>query len=174
MMSDWMEFYVFFALGDNIKEVVLKKENEKRFSSFWFLLAVIPVFAAAQLYYLYRGELFFMTSWRGKLEFLFIALGGCFTMFLAAQLLQRLNTVSYLRVVGYHSLYIYVMHVLIAAPVRVILTKVFHIYNPAILVASGIFISITICISFYNLFVKNNWLWFLFPGDKRIRTVSTT
>lgn len=171
MISDWMEFYVFFALGDCIKDFVVKKEYEKKFSSVWFLLTVLPFFAAVQLYYLYRGELFFMMSWRGKLEFLLISLTGCFTMFLVSQLLQRLNKVSFLRVVGFHSLYIYVMHVLIAAPVRVFLMKILHIHNSLVLVTSGIFMSILICISFYNLFIKNNWLWFLFPGDKRIQTI---
>jgi fucose 4-O-acetylase-like acetyltransferase len=171
MISDWMEFYLFFALGDLIKDFLLKKQYEKKFSSPLLLAATLPFFIVAQLYYLKQTEIYFLTTWSGKLQFIFISLLGCFTMFLTAQLLQRINLLSFLRIIGYHSLYIYVMHVLVSAPVRIFLMKVLHVHQPLVLLMSGIFISIIMCIAFYNFFIKNNRLWFLFPGDKLSGTV---
>jgi fucose 4-O-acetylase-like acetyltransferase len=172
IISDWMEFYLFFALGDFMKDLLLKKENKTAFKRIPLLLIVFPFFILAQVYYLKRTEAYFSTAWSGKLEFIFISLLGCYTMFLLAQLLQKINKLSFLRILGYHSLYIYVMHVIVSAPVRIFLMKVLHVHNPVVLVVSGIFISIVVCIAAYNLLIKNNWLWFLFPGDKHTRAIN--
>ncbi len=165
MISDWMEFYFFFALGDAITDFFFKERVQRFLRSHLTLILVIPVFVATQLYYLnqYSGN---------RVEFLLIALIGCFSMFVLAFNLQVWNILSFLRVLGFHSLYIYVMHVMIAALVRAVLTKVVGIENSVILLLSGIAAGVIIPVILYNLFIRDNFAWRLFyltkPTNKKI------
>lgn len=162
MMSDWMEFYFFFALGDSIHNLFFKQTTQAFLKSWLLLLLLVPVFSLVQLFYLQHDEFFYINNPVGKVEFLFIALTGCFAMVVLAFNLQRLNIFHFLRILGYHSIYIYVVHVIVAAGIRIILTNFFGITIAIPLLLAGIFFGVTIPVIFYNLFVKNNFLWFLF------------
>jgi fucose 4-O-acetylase-like acetyltransferase len=166
MISDWMEFYIFFAIGDAASKLFFNEKVQRILKSPWLLLAITPAFVLLQLYYLKHPESYFQENQVGRIEFIGIALLGCFSMFILAFRMQSWNVLSFLRLVGYHSLYIYVMHVFIEALTRIVLMKVFMVHNPLILLLSGIFTSITCCIMFYNLLIKNNILWFLFYMKK--------
>jgi len=168
VISDWMSFYIFFAIGDVISDFFFKETTQnflKRSSS---LLIVIPLFVVSQLYYLSNitvGEDYYANGF-GLFQFLLIALSGCLTMFVIAFRLQTLNILSFLRVIGYHSLYIYVMHVMVAAFVRIIMTKLFHIYNPMVLLILGTFFAVIIPVIIYNFFIYKSFGWFLFSYHK--------
>jgi fucose 4-O-acetylase-like acetyltransferase len=162
MLSDWMYFYIFFALGDIFSAEFFKERFQRLLRSPWTLAAVTPVFVLTQIYYLHLNRLGDV----GEAPFLLIALIGCFSMIVLSFRLQSLDILRWLRVLGYHSLYIYVMHVLVAAFVRTILVKVFHVGNPEFLLVCGIVTGVTIPVIFYNLFIKDNILWFLFSLKK--------
>jgi fucose 4-O-acetylase-like acetyltransferase len=173
MLSDWMEFYIFFAIGDATSKLFFNEKIQNFFKSPWLFTAIIPFFIIVQLYYLSHPETYFLDSQLGRLEFIGISLFGCVSMFVLAFRMQSWNKLSFLRIIGYHSLYIYVMHVFIAAMVRIVLMHVFLIHNPLILLLSEIFISITICIIFYNLLIKNNVFWFMFSFRKKESTAKS-
>ncbi|TDX01900.1 acyltransferase family protein [Dinghuibacter silviterrae] len=154
MLSDWLRFYIFFALGDVLAKEFFKPSFQKVLSSPWSLLAVTPVFVLSQVYYLSHHV--------SPPLFLGIALTGCVTMTILAFLLQRYNVANWLRIFGYHSLYIYVIHVMVAAVVRNITLHVFHIHQVHVVLLTGIFFGITIPVFFYNYLVKDGPLWFLF------------
>ena len=156
MISDWMEFYIFFALGDSVSVFFFKDSSQRFLKNPYTLLAITPVFFLTQIYYLAHP------TDPGKADFLAIALIGCLSMVILSFRMQAWNTLSFLRVIGYHSLYIYVTHVFVAGLVRISLTKFLHIHNPFILLGVGIFFSVTIPIIFYNLLVLDGPLWFLF------------
>ncbi len=162
MLSDWMEFYLFFAVGDVFSGFLFSKKVQELFSRYSFLVIAVPVFILVQVYYLQYPEEYFLADTRGRAEFIFISLVGCLAMFVLALNIQHSNVFSFLRVVGYHSLYIYVMHVFVAAFVRIFLMKVLHISNAVILLPAGIVLSIIVCIVFYNLAINKGPLWFLF------------
>lgn len=166
MLSDWMEFYIFFALGDVISNVFFKDASQRFLKKGWLLILLIPIFAVVQLYYLRNEESYYLNDPVGKTMFLGIALSGCFTMLVLAFRLQIWNILLFLRVLGFHSLYIYVMHVFIAALTRALMTKVLHVYDPLIILPVCIFMGVTIPVIFYNLLVKDNILWFLFSLRK--------
>jgi hypothetical protein len=69
------------------------------------------------------------------------------------------------------------MHVFVAGLVRMMLTRLFHIYNPFLLLFMGILFSVIIPIAFYNLFILNGPLWWLFsftkPGTKQKPATAT-
>jgi fucose 4-O-acetylase-like acetyltransferase len=167
MLSDWMRFYIFFALGDGIANFFFRDSSQRFLKNPWALVGIAPFFAIAQIFYLSQDESVYLNSVAGQLEFLAIALIGCLSMVILSFRLQSWNALPFLRVLGYHSLYIYVMHVMIAAGSRVILIRFFGIHNPYILLTAGIFFGVTLPVIFYNLLVENNIFWFLFSYRKK-------
>jgi len=161
MIADWMEFYIFFALGDAIAPYFWHERTERLLSNGWLLLAITPVFFMTQVYYLAHIP----TPGPGDADFLAIALIGCLSMFILAFRMQSWNVLRFLRVIGYHSLYIYVTHVFVAGLIRLALTHA-GIHNPFVLLGAGIFFSILIPIMFYNLLVVNGPLWWMFAFRK--------
>ena len=161
MISDWMEFYLFFALGDIISTFFFKETTQRFLKNPYTLLAITPVFFLTQVLYLASP------TEPGNAYFLIIALIGCLSMFILAFRMQIWNALSFLRIIGYHSLYIYVTHVFVAGLVRLSLTKFLGIHNPFVLLLSGIFFGVTIPIIFYNLLVLDGPLWFLFSFKRR-------
>lgn len=180
MMSDWMAFYFFFALGDAFSSIFFQDQTQKFFKSWISLLLIIPIFILAQRYYLdhdlgnfhatdklYLSKPDYFRHVKDQVDFLFIALVGCLAMFILAFHLQMLKTLSFLRILGYHSLHIYVMHVIITAAVRLSLIILFHITNPIPLLLISIFFGITLPVLFYNFLVKDGPFWFLFSYKKK-------
>ncbi len=160
MIADWMEFYIFFALGDAISPFFFRDSTQRFLANPWVLLAISPLFFLTQLYYLAH------ITEPGKADFLAIALIGCLSMFILAFRMQSWGILRFLRVIGYHSLYIYVTHVFVAGLVRLSLTRFLGIHNPFILLFTGIVFSIIIPIIFYNLLVVDGPLWWLFSFRK--------
>lgn len=164
MISDWMEFYIFFALGDALSDIFFRPKSQQILRSPITLLIMIPIFTATQIYYLSRAGAEGASIGQGP--FLAIALIGCFAMFVLAFRLQSWNILRFLRVLGFHSLFIYVMHVIIAAFTRAILTKVVGIHNPTVLLFCGIAIGVTLPVIIYNWLIVDNVGYFLFTLHK--------
>ncbi len=175
MISDWMAFYFFFALGDVISQPFFKTKSQRFFNHPLSLVLIIPIFILAQRYYLanslsvlaLKNNTFlsrpdYLAHFRDQVDFLFIAIIGCISMFILAFRLQNAKILSFLRILGYHSLYIYVSHVIVTAFVRLSLIIVFESADPVIILCISIFLGIVVPIMFYNLLVKNGPLWFLF------------
>lgn len=161
MLSDWMEFYVFFALGDALSTFFFQPRTQQRLRHPLSTIVLLPFFIAAQVYYLSRTT--------NQFEFLVISLTGCLFMFALAFLLEKWNRLKFLRILGYHSLQIYVMHVICSAFVRTILTKVFHLHQPVILLFTGIAFGVVLPVICYNLFMKDGFAWFLFSPRKPLK-----
>jgi fucose 4-O-acetylase-like acetyltransferase len=179
MISDWMAFYFFFALGDSLSTVFFREKSQNFFKSYVSLLLIIPIFIVAQRYYLdhnlanlgvinktFLSKPDYFKTIKDQVDFLFIALVGCLAMFILAFHLQRLKIFSFLRILGYHSLQIYVMHVIVTAFVRLSLIIVFHVTNPIALLFTSIAIGVIVPVLFYNWFIKDGPLWFMFPLKK--------
>jgi fucose 4-O-acetylase-like acetyltransferase len=166
MISDWMEFYIFFAIGDLMSSFFFKKETQYQLQKPLYLFLIAPLFVLSQMYYLYKTEDYFLADILGRTLFIGISLLGCFFMFLFSIFIQNSKYLSFLRIIGHHSLYIYVMHVMISAVVRIILMKVFFVSNPLLLLIAGIFISIFLCIIIFNLAILRGPFWFLFFTTK--------
>ena len=167
MLSDWMEFYFFFALGDNISALFFKESTQRLLKNPWSLAVITPLFILTQVFYLSQDPNFYLVNNLGLLEFMAIALIGCLCMCILAFRLQQWKTLVFLRVLGYHSLYIYVMHVVVASAARLLLKNILHIHNPVILLAAGIALGVTVPVICYNLFIFEKPGWFLFYLKKK-------
>jgi fucose 4-O-acetylase-like acetyltransferase len=157
LFTDWMEFYFYYALGDAISDFFFRQQSQQFLVKRNTLLLAIPLFVASQIYYIQHDP-------AGQITFFQLAIGliGCFCMVVLAFHLQKWDVLRFLRVLGFHSLFIYVMHVLVAAFTRIILMKVFGIHNAVFLLFCGILTGVTVPVIFYNLCVKDNFAWFLF------------
>jgi len=165
-LTDVCEFYLFFSLGDLISNVLLTEQNVKRFSSLklFFPLAVIFViiqyqFAKINLHGGVEGINY--VEHKMPFFFLFEALFGCTISINFSFLLQKYNALKFLRVIGFHSLYIYCMQIIMVTVARVILINVLKVhYVPAIIILVWI-AGVIIPIFVYNICLKLN-MWWLF------------
>jgi fucose 4-O-acetylase-like acetyltransferase len=180
MISDWMSFYFFFAIGDAISGFILKDSTQDFFKNPYALLLVIPIFILSQQYYFQHNFSNFAIAERATLsshdyvrhirdqiDFLFVAFTGCLAMYILAFQLQNWKKLRFLRIIGYHSLYIYVMHVIVTACVRLALVRICHITNPYLILLISIALGVAVPIAFYNLFIRKHALYFLFTYKKK-------
>lgn len=181
MMSNWMRFYLFFVIGDLISGILFTKTLQQQLKKPVTLLIFLPVFIAAQVVYLHNNvgvkamettiETFHGDNTLyalNELNFLFTSLIGCITLIIMAFLLEKWNKLSFLRVIGFHSLYIYMIHVIVVGLVRSILVHFLHFTNPIVILLCVIAFGVTIPIMFYNL-LGRSYLWFLFSTRKKTR-----
>lgn len=181
MMSNWMRFYIFLVIGDLICNFIMQKQAQKELKKIGYFLAFLPVFFAAQSYYFFSlgaraienqsasfGKINLLPYLFREASFLMISLVGCATLILFSFLMERWNRFKWLRIVGYHSLYIYIMHVIVVASNRIILTRFFGIDNYLVILISGITLGVIIPVLFYNLLGKK-YLWFLFSTKKKLQ-----
>jgi fucose 4-O-acetylase-like acetyltransferase len=180
MLSDFMEFYIFFAMGDALAQFFFRPSTQLFFKNPLSLILIIPGFIMSQLFYLNyvithnldtdnKHELSsaFLNNVGYQGMFLVIAVIGCLSMIILAFRLQSLKLLPFLRILGYHSLYIYVMHVIVTAFVRITFMKAFGLTNPFVLLFVTIALGVTIPIAIYNLLIRNNVGWFLFSYHKK-------
>jgi uncharacterized membrane protein YcfT len=85
-------------------------------------------------------------------------------------LLQKLNIMRFLRVIGYHSLYIYVMHLMITAAIRGTMLNLLGIQNIPVLMIVSVTIGIILPILLYNI-AERAGAWWLFSLKKPAVTV---
>lgn len=180
MLSNWMRFYIFLVTGDLLSHFILKTETQERLKKPVYFLSLIPIFIAAQYYYFnvigVRSlensssdfNINYLTYSSKELSFLIVSLIGCATFILLSFLIEKWNRWPWLRIVGYHSLYIYILHVIVVASTRIALVRFLGIHNYLILLPTAIFLGVTVPIVFYN-FIGKKYLWFLFSTKRPVK-----
>ena len=183
MMSNWMRFYIFLVIGDTICYFILKKEVQQQLKRPMYLFAFLPVFIIAQFYYFnvigvrsLENEsatfyINYVSYFFREIGFLTISLIGCTTFILLSFLMEKGNRWKWLRIIGFHSLYIYILHVIVVGFARLIFLKFFGIDNYLVLLLTAIVFGVTIPILFYNL-VGKKYLWFLFSTERDVKESS--
>jgi len=177
-LYDVLHYYIFIAIGDTLSSFILDKKNVSLFSSWKLFFIILPVFAACQWYFLITNIAHSsLGNGNGKLVyysyvedfqpalFLIIALSGVVFMANVSFLLQRYHAFLLLRVIGYHSLYIYLMHVLASSMTRIFLVKALGITNVPVLFVCGVLTGLVFPIIFYHFAMKRG-AWWLFSLEK--------
>ncbi|UYQ95240.1 acyltransferase [Chitinophaga horti] len=164
---DLLHYYVFFALGDLISDKLLNKEMYAKYASWKTFAILLPVFIIGQYYFLEKnlamGDYEYVEAFQPVI-FVLIAVSGCAFMANLAFILQKFNVMQWLRWIGFHSLYIYVSHVLVASATRVILVKAGITYVPLML-AICLVLALIIPIIVYNVAVSVG-AWWLYSLEK--------
>ncbi|MBS1502661.1 MAG: hypothetical protein JST32_11405, partial [Bacteroidetes bacterium] len=107
-----------------------------------------------------------------KMPFFFLleALVGCAISINISFLLQRSKALTFLRIIGFHSLFVYCMQIIVMTFARTIFMNILHItYVPALIVLvwwSGVILPVF----FYNFCLKYG-LWWLYTYRKPERQV---
>ena len=175
LLTNIFEYYFFFSLGDLISHIMLDEKNVKRFSSWKTFFPLLAVFLATQ----YFATKITFEEGGGNIEFLEVkmpffylsqALVGCTISINFSFLLQRYKVFTWIRIVGFHSLFIYCMQMIVMTLARIFLQSFLHItYIPALVIlvwASGIVLPIF----FYNFCLKYN-LWRLYTYKKPAKQI---
>lgn len=157
-------YYVFFAVGDYFGKYILEPKNFKVLSSaktFWLFL---PVFLILEGYFTYlniTNEWDYYVQNRLPMFFLPVGLiGGAFLIH-CSFLLQKVDKLKFIRVVGYHSLYIYVIHLAVTAGTRIFFRNVlgYDEFWPLLFIST--FLGIVVPIIIFNVTDKLG-MWWLF------------
>jgi fucose 4-O-acetylase-like acetyltransferase len=179
-VNDIFHYYLFFAIGDNLSEAIRSEENRNFFSSWKLFFILLPLFVISQIYFLmvnlnHNPEKFkyLYIEYHQPLIYLLIAMVGCSFVMNITYMLQTKNSVVWLRRIGFYSLYIYVCHVMVTAPTRILLNRVLHISNVPVLLVCCVFAGIIIPILVYRLAIKLNMPW-LYSLEKDKPTLSAT
>ncbi|RAJ06941.1 putative membrane protein YcfT [Chitinophaga skermanii] len=168
---DILHYYMFFAFGDLIADYMLNKEKYKLYGSWQVFGVLLPIFIVGQYYFLQENLMMkdyeFVEAYQPIL-FIVIAVTGCAFMVNIAFMLQQYNVLKALRVVGYHSMYIYVCHVLVASATRVLLVKAGMTYIPLML-AICLVTALIVPIIVYNIAMQIGawWLYSLERPEKK-------
>ena len=168
-LSDIFFFYPFFAVGDCISHLVTNPKKHPFIASRKMFFILLPVFFATQYLFtslnLAQNNDYFVQHFRPAL-YAVIALTGCVFVLNVSFLLQEFNIARFLRVIGYHSLYIYIMHLMVIAAFRAFYLKVMHGENLVLFMSVAVVTGIFIPMIIYNLAEKAGMDW-LFVLNKR-------
>ncbi len=159
---DILFYYLFFAIGDFLSSKMLDKTNYENYASvklFWILL---PIFVASQWFFVGHLDI----KYSHIFLFAIVALIGCAFMLNICFILQKSGKLKIMRVIGYLSLYIYVVHVIITATLRNFFTKGLGIHNVPVLLFMILLLGIALSMISYNLVMRMGG-WFLFTLDKK-------
>jgi uncharacterized membrane protein YcfT len=98
-------------------------------------------------------------------------LGGGFVIGVSF-LLQKTNKLRFLRVIGYHSLYIYVANLIVTASIRIVFVKVLNINSIPFLLVLGSIAGVIIPIIFYNIAMKAGAWWLYTLSKPRVNKIA--
>ncbi|MGJ3234270.1 acyltransferase family protein [Marivirga sp.] len=161
LIHDIFYYFIFFVLGHVTSEILLNRDNYKFFYSFKPFLILTPFFWFSQWYWLNNQEL-------NIFLFGLIAILGTFYVFTISFLLTKTNKLNFLSIVGEHSLYIYLMHLLVVSAIRLFFTSVLNIYEPAVILIVGWLSGVIIPIMIYKYLVKLKITFlFEFPANNK-------
>ncbi len=154
LFVDIFFFYPFFAIGDCISHLVMDPEKRSKLLSLKSFLFILPLFLIGQYVFtnlnLKHNDDYYVHHSLPAL-FALIAIIGCAFIVNVCYFMERANSVRFLRVIGYHSLYIYIMHLIIIAGLRAVYTKVFGLTNVYLFILLAISLGILLPIVTYNL-----------------------
>jgi fucose 4-O-acetylase-like acetyltransferase len=157
-------YYIFFAIGDMFGKFILDQKNFKMLSARKTFLLFTPVFLILELYF---TKLNISNGWdyyvQNQLPPLFLIVGmvGGAYLIHCSFILQKLDILKFIRVIGYHSLYIYVIHLAVTAATRIFFKQVLHYDNFVVLLIVSTILGIGVPIIFFNITDKLG-MWWLF------------
>lgn len=163
LIHDICYYFIFFVVGHVLSAFLLNRENYRFLYTYKPFLLLTPFFWLTQWYWLFHKDM-------NIYLFGIIALLGTAYVFSISFLLTKNNLLKFIKVAGQHSLYIYLMHLLVVSAVRIGLTKFLGVESPIIILLIGWGLGVILPIVAYKL-MKDNFLNVLFEpkigNDKR-------
>ena len=180
LLSDVLHYYIFMAIGDAAANFLRSQKIQQFMASPRNLLLMLLPFAGAQLYFLYsnvqhlaQAPKYLYVEYYQPHLFLGIALTGAVFVMMAASVLNWYQACTWLRLLGQHSLYIYVLHVIVFAAIRIFLIRVLHVYEVHTLLACCVAGGVVIPVFIYKL-VQHSPLAYLFAWPEPAQPARTS
>jgi len=157
---DIMRLFVFFSLGDIASSYLLGEKGRKTLTS---PLTLIIVSCLAVI-----GEWVIVGLQNDYvlLLLIFAVIGSCCTIGLGYIFGELKNKyLDVIRIIGFHSLYIFMLHAIISAAFRICMVNIFNITHVPFLLIGGTIVGVIGPILFHSLSLRIG-LGFLFNADK--------
>jgi len=166
-LNDIFKYYLFFAIGDAVAKLIMDERATKFFTSWKTILPLLVSFITIQYFFteinMNKGNNYFVEN-KMPLFFLLVALVGCSLSIAVSFSLKKSNSLKFLRVVGYNSVHIYCLQIIVMSISRQLYMKL-GMTNPSLIaltvLASGVLVPIIV----YNICLRIN-LWWLFTLKK--------
>lgn len=167
-VMDILQFYLFFAIGDNVSAMLKNKNNFNTYSSPFILLLLVPLFILIQ--YNFTAINIAMKSnyyveHNMPLFYLMVAIVGCALSMNISFILAKLKQLKFLTTIGFHSIHIYCMQIIAMAGTRIILLKFFKMDDVPLLTGLILIAGILLPILAYKILIRMN-AWWLFTLQK--------
>jgi fucose 4-O-acetylase-like acetyltransferase len=147
LFHDLFYYFIFLVIGHLCYEWFLNETYNRYLKSPWVLLAMLPFFAGTQWYWLHHQDM-------NVFLFAIIALLGSFFVFSMAFILAERSWLTNFKVIGKHSLQIYLMHLLVVSFVRIVMTKFMHVQEAMPILLTGWVLGIYVPIVVYSILKK--------------------
>jgi fucose 4-O-acetylase-like acetyltransferase len=158
---------LFFAIGDAVAKLIMDERATKFFTSWKTILPLLVSFITIQYFFteinMNKGSNYFVEN-KMPLFFLLVALVGCSLSIAVSFSLKKLNTLKFLRVVGYNSVHIYCLQIIVMSISRQIFMRL-GMTNPSLIALMILTTGVLAPIVFYNICLRIN-LWWLFTLKK--------
>ncbi|HEY0679466.1 MAG TPA: acyltransferase [Chitinophagaceae bacterium] len=169
-LGDVFFFYPFFALGDRISHLITNPKRHPFIASSKMFFLMLPIFFAAQYFFtslnLQNNNDYYVQHFQPVLYALIALTGGIFVINVSF-LLQEWNMARFLRIIGYHSLYIYIMHLMVIAAFRALYLNVLDGTNLPLFMTVGVVTGVVIPIILFNLAEKAGLGWLFVLKKKK-------
>lgn len=167
-LNDIIFYYSFLVFGFLMADKILPVGNDF-FKGKWLIIA-IPIYIA--LYYLWNLNYTGINrlddlDFNGFILFMPITIISALFLFFIASKLDQFNSLKFIRYIGSHSLYIYIMHLIFTGATRGVLIRFFPELNPVIMLTLLILAGVFIPILLYQLFMKLNMNFLFDPSQIR-------
>ncbi|CCH56133.1 acyltransferase 3 [Fibrisoma limi BUZ 3] len=159
LLHNFMYFYIFSAIGYNMSRLILEKNWLAKASLGRWALALMPIFVAGQWYWFTHKDDINTFLHMG------IAFVGMVMIVFLCYALSKRDSLPVLRFIGYHSLYIYLIHVFIISGTRIAFTAL-GIHSIPVIVLTGFILGVGLPILFFHVAMRLGG-WFLFSFDRK-------
>ncbi len=159
VFEDVCRYLVFFVMGDLLAVYISNPENKKQISSLYVTVFFLSLFSIGQWYLFGHLE-------SGHLLLALVSLAGSFLTINIGFMIGDAPALKFIRIIGFHSMYIYILHVLVAGFTRAVLMRIAHIHNPYIILILVTLASVLVPIVFYHLTKKKAYFLFTLKKPK--------
>ena len=167
-VNDILKYYLFFAIGDAVSNFMLSEKTASIFTSWKLILPLFISFLTIQYFFtkinLSSGNNYYVEN-HLPFFFLLVALVGCAISIAVSFTLKKYDKLSFLRVVGYNSVHIYCLQIIVMAVARQFYMKVFGISNVPLLALLILSTGLIAPMIIYNIGLRMN-AWWMFSLNK--------
>jgi fucose 4-O-acetylase-like acetyltransferase len=167
-IMDILQYYLFFAIGDLISDKLRNQQYQSFYASTYLLVLLIPAFIIIQYNFTainLNEKSHYFVEHHMPFFYLFVALIGCALSMNISLMLAKFNRMGFLKTVGFHSIHIYCMQIIMMAMTRMVLIKYVHLESVSMLIILVLATGILLPILAYNVLNGIN-AWWLFSLKK--------